>query len=55
MEIKETYRGKNFIFHLFDKDGKTTIGLASDNVYPAIDKNELKGLVEFILKYLENE
>lgn len=50
MEIKESYRGKNFIFHLSDKDGKTTIGLASDYVYPSVDKNELKELVEFLNK-----
>lgn len=55
MQTKETLQGQHFIFHILEEDGKITIGLASDYVYPPIDKFELKDLAEFITTYLEND
>lgn len=55
MNIKSTLTCPNFNFHLFDEDGKITIGLASKYVYPPVDRDDLQELVKFINDYLENE
>lgn len=55
METKKTYSGQHFFLHLFEEDGKISMDLASEYVYPPINKNELKDLAEFITKYLEND
>lgn len=54
MENLQSYNGKNFIVHLFNEDDASKIGFSSSYVYPTVDKNELKELADFILKYLEN-
>ncbi len=54
MKNKNTYNGENFVFHLFNNDGEYLIGMGSEYVYPYASKEDLKGLAEFILKYLEN-
>ena len=55
MKIKNTFKGENFVFHLFDDHGQLIMGLSSDYVYPYVEKDELKELAEFILQYLENK
>lgn len=50
---KNTFKGENFVFHLFNDHGQLIMGLSSDYVYPYVEKDELKKLAEFILKYLE--
>lgn len=52
---KYTYTGENFVFHLFKNDGEYLIGMGSEYVYPYASKEDLKGLADFILKYLENK
>lgn len=54
MNIKSTLTCKNFNFHLFNEDGKITIGFASEYVYPPVNKVDLQELVKFINDYLEN-
>lgn len=54
METKKTYSGQHFFFHLFEQDGKISVGLASEYVYPPIDKYELKELADFIYTQLED-
>jgi hypothetical protein len=48
----QSYYGRDFTFHLFHEKDTTNIGLASSYVYPPVNKQELKELAEFILKYL---
>jgi hypothetical protein len=50
----QSYYGKDFTFHLFHEKDAINIGLASSYVYPPVNRQELKDLAEFILKYLEN-
>jgi hypothetical protein len=53
-ETYQSYKGDTFIFHLFDEKDTIRIGLSSKLVYPTVDKDELRGLADFINKYLEN-
>lgn len=53
MKTKNTFTGEHFIFHLFNDHGQLIMGLSSDYVYPYASKEDLKGLAEFILQYLE--
>lgn len=56
--MSETYqscKGNTFIFHLFDEQDTIRIGLTSRLVYPSVNREDLKGLADFILKYLENK
>lgn len=52
---KVTYTGQNFIFHILESDGKTTISLSSEYVHPSVQKYELVQLCDFIKQYLENK
>jgi len=54
MQYKKTYSGQYFFFHLFEEDGKISIGLASDYVYPPTSKQELKNLIQFISENLDD-
>lgn len=53
-ETYQSYKGDTFIFHLFDEKDTIRIGLSSSLVYPSVNRDELKGLADFILQYLEN-
>lgn len=55
MEPYQSYKGKDFILHLFDEDGTSMIGFSSSYVYPPASKDELKALADFIYNYLENK
>lgn len=55
METKKTYSGQHFFFHLFEQDGRISMGLASEYVYPPVDKYELKDLIEFIETFLKDK
>jgi len=55
MEPYQSYKGKDFILHIFDEDGVSMIGLSSSYVYPQVSKDELKALADFIYNYLENK
>lgn len=52
--MSHKYETPNFIFHIFEDNGEITIGLASNYVYPPTNKNELKNLIEFIGKHLDD-
>lgn len=50
-----TFKAQKFLFHIREDNGKTTIALASDYVWPSVDKEELKQLVDFLLEYIIKE
>ena len=52
---KNTYKGENFVFHLFNNDGQYLIGMGSEYVYPYVSEEDLKGLADFIYNYLGNK
>lgn len=57
MKTNETYLAEYFIFRIFNDENGESVGLASNSdkfyVYPPTNKDELKGLAEFILRYLD--
>lgn len=54
MEIYKTYKGKDFIFHLFEENGGLRISLSSRYVYVPIDKKQLMELAKFIDCFIES-
>lgn len=59
MMKNETYFAEYFQFHIMNSKEGLQIGCSSNPeksyVYPPVNKDDLKGLADFIYNYLENK